>query len=48
MQKIHSNEIKGGVTMAAQISKDMTIGQILQINQDVIPILMEVGMHCFG
>ncbi len=33
--------------MAAQISKDMTIGQILQINQDVIPILMEVGIHCF-
>lgn len=32
----------------AQITKDMTIGNILDIDTDVIPILMEVGMHCFG
>ena len=32
----------------AQVSKDMTIGDILRIDTDVIPILMEVGMHCFG
>ena len=32
----------------AQITKEMTIGELLRVDQDVIPILMEVGMHCFG
>lgn len=32
----------------AQITKDMTIGEIIRIDQGVIPILMEVGMHCIG
>ena len=32
----------------AQISKDMTIGEIIRIDQGVIPILMEAGMHCIG
>jgi len=26
----------------------MTIGEILSINPDVAPILMEIGMHCLG
>lgn len=30
----------------AQITKDMTIGEIIRIDQGVIPILMEAGMHC--
>lgn len=34
--------------MAAQISKDMTIGEVLRINPEIAPILMEVGMHCLG
>lgn len=34
--------------MEKRISKDMTIGEILSIDDSVIPILMEVGMHCFG
>jgi hybrid cluster-associated redox disulfide protein len=34
--------------MAAQITKDMTIGQILQINQGLGPVLMAGGMHCIG
>ncbi len=34
--------------MAAKVTKDMVIGQILQINQGVIPILMNSGMHCLG
>lgn len=34
--------------MAAMISKDMTIGEILTINPGVAPILMEIGMHCLG
>ena len=31
-----------------QITKDMTIGEIIRIDQGVIPILMEAGMHCIG
>lgn len=32
----------------AQITKNMTIGEIIRIDQSVIPILMEAGMHCIG
>lgn len=32
----------------AQITKDMTIGEIIRIDQGVIPILIEAGMHCIG
>ena len=38
---------KGGIMMA-QISKDMTIGEPLNINPGVAPVLMEIGMHCLG
>ena len=31
-----------------QITKQMTIGEILRIDQGVIPILLESGMHCLG
>lgn len=34
--------------MAQTITKDMFIGEILQINQGLIPILMQSGMHCLG
>ncbi len=30
------------------ITADMTIGEILQKNPDVAPILLEAGMHCLG
>lgn len=32
----------------ADITKEMTIGEILRINPEVAPILMESGMHCLG
>ncbi len=32
----------------ATITKDMTIGEILRINPEVAPVLMEAGMHCLG
>lgn len=32
----------------AQVTKDMTIGEILRVNPDVAPVLMEIGMHCLG
>ena len=31
-----------------QISKDITIAELLQVNTGVIPILMAAGMHCLG
>lgn len=30
------------------ITKDITIGELLRMNQDVAPILMSAGMHCLG
>ena len=32
----------------AKVSKDMLIGQLLQIDPQTAPVLMEVGMHCLG
>ena len=32
----------------AEITKEMTIGEILRTNPDVAPILMNAGMHCLG
>ena len=29
-------------------TKEMTIGEVLNINMDIAPILMEIGMHCLG
>ena len=32
----------------AQINKDMTIAEIISVDQGIIPILMQAGMHCIG
>lgn len=32
----------------ARITKDTTIGEALQIDAGIIPILMGIGMHCVG
>jgi len=32
----------------AEITKDMIIGDLIQVDRGVIPILMEAGMHCVG
>jgi len=34
--------------MAVQVSKDMTIGEVLNQSPEIAPILMEIGMHCLG
>lgn len=34
--------------MAAKITKEMTIGEILQMNAGLAPVLMAGGMHCVG
>ena len=32
----------------AQITQDTLIGELIQIDPDVAPILMDIGMHCLG
>ncbi len=32
----------------AEITKDMTVGEILTLNPDIAPVLLESGMHCLG
>ncbi|MBR3242567.1 MAG: DUF1858 domain-containing protein [Parasporobacterium sp.] len=32
----------------ATITKDMTIGDILRVDEGLVPILLETGMHCLG
>ena len=32
----------------AKISKDMIIAEIIQVDQGLIPILLNSGMHCLG
>ena len=33
---------------AVTVTKDMTIGEILNIDIAIAPILMQAGMHCIG
>ena len=35
-------------TRIARVTKDTTIGEVIQIDAGVIPILMGAGMHCVG
>ena len=32
----------------ASITKDMTIAQAITVDQDIIPVLLDIGMHCLG
>ena len=32
----------------AKVSKDILIGQLLQIDPNIAPILVRAGMHCLG
>ena len=32
----------------ARVSKSTMIGELLQIDQNVAPILLNIGMHCLG
>lgn len=34
--------------MAKKVTKDMIIGEVIQLDQGLIPILMNSGMHCLG
>lgn len=32
----------------AKISKDMTIGELIRMDQNIAVVLMRAGMHCIG
>lgn len=32
----------------AEITKDMTIGELIVVKPDCAPVLMGIGMHCLG
>lgn len=32
----------------ATITKDMTIAQAITMDQNIIPVLLDIGMHCLG
>lgn len=32
----------------AQVNKQMLIGQLINLNPNIAPILMRAGMHCLG
>lgn len=34
--------------MAVEITKDMSIGEVLQMRRSTARVLMEFGMHCLG
>lgn len=31
-----------------KVTSDMTIGELITLDQNIIPILMRAGMHCIG
>jgi len=31
-----------------QITKNTMIGELLQINENIAPVLLNIGMHCLG
>ena len=39
--------LNGGIDMT-EITRDITIGELLRTKPEVAPLLMEAGMHCFG
>ncbi len=41
-------EEKKGEYLMSNVTKDMTIGEILRVNPAVAPVLLEAGMHCLG
>ena len=41
MEQAQDTEVK-------QVSKETLIGELLQIDQDIAPILFGIGMHCLG
>lgn len=34
--------------MSQQVTKMTMIGELLQINENIAPLLLNIGMHCLG
>ncbi len=34
--------------MKQQVTKSTMIGELLQINENIAPLLLNIGMHCLG
>lgn len=34
--------------MEQQVTKNTMIGELLQINENIAPLLLNIGMHCLG
>ncbi len=32
----------------AQVTKDTMIGELLKIDENIAPVLLDIGMHCLG
>jgi hybrid cluster-associated redox disulfide protein len=41
-------EYKRRIHPMAKVSKDTMIGELLQIDASIAPMLLEIGMHCLG
>ena len=48
MELFFGDEVKTAQVEEGVISKDMIIGDVLQLNPDNARVLMEAGMHCLG
>ena len=49
IQKCHGSRVTYEEEMTmAEITRDMTIGEILRTKPEVAPVLMDAGMHCLG
>ena len=44
----NTDKAEENVLEAFGIRPDMTLGEIMQTKPEVIPVLMEAGMHCLG
>jgi hybrid cluster-associated redox disulfide protein len=40
--------MKKEVFPMAQVTKDTMIGELLQIDPKIAPVLLNIGMHCLG
>ena len=48
LEQLRKYNITGGITMAAQVTKQTLIGEMLQLDMGIAAILMASGMHCVG
>lgn len=48
MLAVYNNMCAEMRIIMTQVSKDMLIGELIQIDNGIVPILLEAGMHCVG